>query len=69
MATEKESLDYFGKFLMENHRDKILLTLEKAFAGNWKVPSFQSFQDVFTSLSQDHLFLLHQIHQLPNEFD
>jgi hypothetical protein len=59
MPTKKESLEYLGEFLMTNHRDKTLLTLEKAFKGDWKAQSFQDFQDVlqnFSSEQQEKLF-------------
>jgi len=53
MPTEKESLDYLGKFLMRCHRDQALFTLATAFKGYWKVESLQGFQDVLKSLSSE----------------
>jgi|SRR5215207_3413900 len=53
MSTEKESLAYLGEFLMKNHRDRALLTLDKAFKGKWKSISLQDFQEVLQSLSSD----------------
>ena len=45
MPTEKESLDYFGQFLMKNYRDKALKALEIAITNKWKSKSFKEFQD------------------------
>ena len=53
MPTEKEALDYLGEFLMKNHRDRALLTLDKAFKGKWKSKSLQDFQEVLQSLSSE----------------
>jgi hypothetical protein len=53
MPTEKESLDYLGKFLIKYHRDQSLFALETAFTGNWKGESLKDFQEVLKSLSSD----------------
>ena len=50
MPTEKESLDYFGQFLMENYRDRALKTLEIAINKKWKGESLQEFQDFLQTL-------------------
>jgi hypothetical protein len=59
MPTEKEALDYLGEFLMKNHRDRALSTLEKAFEGKWKSKTLRNFQDALKHLSseeQERLF-------------
>jgi len=44
MPIEKEALDYLGEFLMINHRDKALSTLEKGINGDWKPNPFKVFK-------------------------
>jgi hypothetical protein len=58
MPTEKESLDYLGEFLIKNHKDRTLSTLEKSFAGQWKVKSLQEFQSFIKSLSTEQKEIL-----------
>lgn len=53
MTTDKEALDYFGEFLMKNHRDKALLTLKSAFQGKWKNENLKNFQNLLVNLSSE----------------
>jgi hypothetical protein len=58
MPTEKESLDYFGQFLMKNYRDKALKTLEIAMTNQWKIEPLKEFQDILQTLNQSQQKIL-----------
>ena len=58
MPTEKESLDYFGQFLMKNYRDKALKALEIAITNKWKSKSFKEFQDFLQTLTESQQRML-----------
>jgi hypothetical protein len=46
-----EPLDKFGKFLVENLRDKSINFAEKLLASEWKAPGLQDLQNDLQSLS------------------
>ena len=58
MATEKESPDYFGQFLMKNYRDKALKTLEIVMNNQWRVEPLNEFQDFLQTLNQSQRKIL-----------
>lgn len=58
MPTEKEALAYLGEFLIKNHRDRTLSTLERSFEGKWKNKSFQEFQTFVQDLSSEQQGIL-----------
>jgi hypothetical protein len=64
MPTEKESLDYFGQFLIKNYRDKALKTLEIAIANKWKNKSYKDFQKFLQSLTEQQQKVLFDGFQL-----
>ncbi|GGH16104.1 hypothetical protein [Mucilaginibacter phyllosphaerae] len=47
----EDSLDKFGKFLVENFRDKGIYYAESLLAGIWKAPSLQDIQTGLSHLS------------------
>ena len=48
-----KSLDKFGRFFVENFRDKALDHLQTMFDGKWKAPDLQPLQEKVSSLSTD----------------
>jgi hypothetical protein len=50
---DKSKLDEFGKFLMENLRDKSIQFAEKMIEGEWKAPSFLEIQGRFSNFSDE----------------
>ena len=52
MSTKKESLDYFGQFLMKYFRDRTLMTLENAMKKKWEGGSFTEFQEFLQTLTE-----------------
>jgi hypothetical protein len=54
-------LDKFGKFFVENLRDKALEHLEFMFVGWWKAPELQPLQGKLVNLSPDMKIMVREV--------
>lgn len=52
-ASMSDALDAFGRFVMENLRDKAISTAELTLAGHWKAPSLQKLQSELAGLTAE----------------
>ena len=55
---DKQALNKFGKFLVENLRDKGIDCVEGLLTNRWKAPSLQNIQSELSQLTQEQKRLL-----------
>jgi hypothetical protein len=53
MAKSRESLDAFGRFIMENLRDRGISFFDALAAQSWKAPAVQKLQRDLAALGED----------------
>jgi hypothetical protein len=61
MEQEMKPTDKFGKFFVENVRDKTMDYLQLMFAGHWKAPKLQPLQSKVSNLNPDMKALVSEL--------
>jgi hypothetical protein len=55
MSDASDSLDYFGRFIVKNLRDRALADFALLAEGHWKAPALKNLQEDLRTLSPEHL--------------